>query len=296
MPIQSTLAFRSVDGEPLQWREIWWSLGTDPSAAVTAWNAAGGGGGSLLQIRQKFLSNSAEIYYLKCTAYNPPNPKVSVVSRLFPTLRGQGTPSDYLGVSIAFQLEIPGHRRPVSIRGIPDEWVQDNQITPVGTKGIQGIISGVAVGAGKLVGNAGGYFRALQDRLSAGIYENVAPARYPGSGIVNGVAGNIQIDFPAAFIATVQKGDLIVITATPSMPLLRGTWKIADIDAVGNTITLAGSSFLRAVTGAVCVGRAGINSVDNTTWTVNVVGPRTRDTGRPTTGPRGRRSARIRHR
>lgn len=295
MSMQHTLSFRSVDGEPLQWREIWWSLDSDTKVALNKWYNATDGK-NLLQQRQSFLSSSAEIYALKTSFFQPGQPKNTIVQRLFPTLRGVTQESDYLGVSIAFQLEIPGHRRGVSIRGISDAWVEDNQLTATGKSGIQKIISGVPQNNLKIVGAGTGYFANLQRVLGAGININVAPAKYTGNNIVNGAQGNVTITFPAGFIATLNVGDLIVITACPSMPLLRSTWKIASIDAINLTVTLAGSSQFRAAPNATCIGKAGNDQVDDSPWTVNVVGPRTRDTGRPTTGPRGRRSARIRHR
>lgn len=295
MSIQSTLSFRSVDGIPLQWREVWWSTGTDPQATLDGWYTVTNGQ-SLLAQRQSFLSKSAEIYKLKCTNYAPGQPKNSVVNRLFPTLRGSAGVSDFLAMSIAFQLTIPGHRRGLSIRGIPDTWVEDNQLTTAGKNGIVKIISGMKQANGKVQGLGSGYLQNLQNTLSAGIYINTAPSTYRVTEITGGGNELLLLKTDPVFLATIKAGDLVVITACPSMPLLRATWKVGAIDGTAQTLTLAGSSQLAAIPGATASIKAGTASVDTTGWQINVVGPAKRDTGRPTDGPRGRRSARLRHR
>lgn len=296
MSVQSTLGFRSRSGIPVQWREVWWSASTDPNDVINGWQSVRAGNQSLLQIRQQFLTQSAEIYYLKCTYYSPGQPKNTRVIRMFPPLKGYAAVADYCGVSVSFSLQIPGHRRSVSIRGIPDTWTTDNALTTTGSKGVQNIISGLAQGNGAKVSKTLGYFAALQAYLNCGIYELNAAATYGGNGIENDGDGLVTITTDPALIAQLPVGSLVVVTACKSMPLLQSTWKVASVDATNKTITLGGSTQFRAIAGSTCTLKVGTKVTDVTDWQVNPIGVRTRDTGRPTDGPRGRRSARIRHR
>lgn len=296
MPIQSTVSFRSREGEPLQWREVYWSDGDDPVLTVATWQSVVGGT-SLLTLRAQSLSNSAQISALKCTFFAPGQPKVTKSIRFFPAIVGRAESADYCGLGVSFALESQGKRRSVSFRGIPDIWVAGNELSAEGNAGVQRILSGVVQANGKIQGRGKGFFAVMSERLGLSIYALNVPQLYPVTSVSKGATDNlIRLTVADDALAAINVGTVVTVTNAASMPLLRGPWKVAVKSADPPFVALAGSQQLAAIAGTTALVRPQGKALYGEGLQVSPVGLRTRDTGRPTTGPRGRRPARIRRR
>lgn len=295
MAVQSKLTIKSRVGIPLQWREVYWSGGTEIDSALSQWTQVAGGN-SLLGLRAAFLSNSANITALSVTAFNPPAAKITRVVKLFPPMGGREGPADYCGLGVSLQFVSQGKRRSLSLRGIPDNWVEGNDFSDEGFAGVAKIISGTQAGLGKPAGRQPGYVQALIDRLGMGMYALNVPENYPFTAVSKTGAGLISLAVAPETGAIMSVGSIITVTQVPSMPLLKGPWKVASKADDNTSVQLAGSQPLAAIAGTTGRIRPAGRAIFNENIQTSVVGLRTRDTGHPTDGPRGRRSAKLRRR
>jgi len=295
MPVMSKLTFNSREGEPLQWREVYWSGGTEVESALQAWQGVEQGN-SLLGLRASFLTNSARITALSCTALNPPAAKITRVLKLFPPMVGREASADYCGLGVSLQLTSQGKRRNLSLRGIADVWVSGNELSEEGNAGVQRILAGVVGQGGKQAGRQPGFVQALITRLGVGIYGLNVADTYPFTAVTKAASGLLRLSMAADALAIITVGSVVTVTQVPSMPLLRGQWKVAAKDADIGYIELAGSQALAHIAGTTGRVRPAGKAMYSVDIQASVVGLRTRDTGRPTNGPRGRRSARLRRR
>jgi hypothetical protein len=280
MPCQFAIYIRDTGGVPAGFQETYYINNDDPSAVIDAMTASPTGTDPV-SLRQAFLSNSCAIYAIRASFVG--SPKKSRLIK-FPTVKvGLLSNTDQIRTALAYFGYSPGYtvKRQFHFRGIPSNALNGDQLN-------------TGVSAGQLTAGIDAFLAAM--KLGSMVLRANNTTIASGTKIIGALKAN-QTDPITLLLGSVSpfaNGDLVVVTGTKANPLLQGQWKVTNTTP-NTSVILQGSANYSAPAALAGVIRPFTPTWPTlNTWQFNAVS--SHDTGRPSFLPRGRQSARIRHR
>jgi hypothetical protein len=285
--VSGTTFFKTKD-RTFGWTETWYA-NIAISAMVDSLRA-------LAAYRKMFLSPDAVMYWYKASVIEIGQPRQSILYKIGRPVVGTARPggsvaTDYpnstMDCIVCTLYSFFGSKRQEKFRGLPDAWLEDDDLSTSG------------VGALDIINSY------LLQVKAAGLgirRQTMSPAEKMAiTAIEKAANGNVNLTVPAHGILLSQPFRALIRGRDLANPMLRGTWNLQVIDA--NTLQCISSTRFGAGSGvaggSVTLASYGVDSIvtpPGSTRLFDFNQVSTIKTGRPSDLHHGKRSPVVRHR
>lgn len=285
--VAGTMFFKTLD-RTFGWTETWYAT-IAQSAMIDALQA-------VAQYRKAFLSPDCVIYWYRASVVEIGQARQSFLFKAARPVKGTARPggtvaTDYpnstMDCIVATLYSNQGSKRQEKFRGLPDVWLEDDDLSTSG------------VGALAIINS---YLLQVRSQGLGMRRQTMGPGDKKGITAVDIAAnGNVNLTVPLHGIVTDQPFRALIRGRDLANPMMRGTWNLQLVDA--NTLQCISSTRFGkgsgVAGGSVTVATYGADSLvfppaSSNIFDFNQVS--TIKTGRPSDLHHGKRSAVVRHR